>query len=82
MKGMYVCMTHCSDHMFVQLYTSCLCSSCHSLLVWLVRVLVNGEVAVSEASSPLPPLDQSAPPTHSRLLALLTAVLGAATKPV
>ena len=45
-------------------------------------VLVSGVESVSEGSSPLPPLSLSTPPSQSQLIALLSAVLGAATKPV
>lgn len=55
-------------------------SSCGSLLAWLIGVLVNGAESVSEGSSPLPLLSVSTPPTHSQLIALISAVMGAATK--
>lgn len=45
-------------------------------------VLVSGTVSVSEGSSPLPPLNKSTPLSHSQLIVLISAVVGAATKSV
>ena len=53
-----------------------------SLLTWLVKVLVTGELSVSESVLPLPPLSLTTPPTQSQLISFLTAVLGAADKQV
>ena len=43
---------------------------------------MNGAESVSEGSSPLPPLSLSTPLAHSQLIALVSAVMGAATKSV
>ena len=51
-----------------------------SLTLWLVKVLVTGEVSVKESVLPLPPLTLTSPSTQSQLISLLTAVLGAADK--
>jgi hypothetical protein len=50
--------------------------------MWLLGVLVSGAVSVSEGFSPLPPLSLSTPLAHSQLIALISAVMGAATKSV
>ena len=57
-------------------------SSCSSLLTWLMGVLVSGTVSVSEGSSPLSLLNKSTPLSHSQLIVLISAVVGAATKSV
>ena len=43
---------------------------------------MSGAESVSEGSSPLPPLSLSTPLSHSQLIALVSAVMGAASKSV